>query len=53
MTNQSSITETSQESSTSQKNSDDPHDGADHWIIPLKEERKQNEVDKQRREDNQ
>jgi hypothetical protein len=48
MTNQSSITETLQGLNTSPKSSDDPHDGSDHWIIPLRKERKQNETDKER-----
>jgi hypothetical protein len=52
MTNQSSTTETSRESNTSQKNSDDPHDGSDHWIVPLNRERKRNEADKERSKSN-
>jgi len=47
MVDQSSTTETSQESSTSQKSSDDPHDSVDSWLVPLAKERKENETDKQ------
>jgi len=52
MTSLNSITETSQESNTSPKKSDDPHDHSDHWIIPLIKERKENEkIDSERSKD--
>jgi len=50
MTKLSSTTETSQESNLSQKKQDDPHDPiSGEWIEHLHKERRQNEIDKQRR----
>jgi hypothetical protein len=44
--------ETSQESNLSQKKQDDPHDDAEDWILQIHKERKENEINKQRRKSN-